>query len=413
MEHPYIEIGKGNRIEQTKSANFKMFDRPVYKANIPLKCCLLHFNGMDVYNVKKIMETTAKNIDLKLEFKVANVGQYFASEAFEILAKELQHQHQKNYHNIYFIILPPEARGVYPKLKNLCFCELGVSLQIALETFLQKREFATIATKLLLQMAAKVGNVLWVPRSEILVKNDVMVIGFNSGSEKSKAGKKRVAVCASIDKDISRFYTESVVQEGTVPMILDAESLIVNSLNTYYTHNGRNSFPQEVIVLRDGCSTGQIAVVKEFELAACQRGITECATQKAYTQPIRLTFVVIDKKPSQKFFSEYHGQMQNPQAGIIVSDGLVSEARDFYLISQMSMRGSSIPTFYQILFTDSVELQPGMIEEIVFTQCYNYSNWTGSIKIPSPLQYAKKLCEFTSTNMKEAPVGMERLPYFI
>ena len=64
-----------------------------------------------------------------------------------------------------------------------------------------------------------------------------------------------------------------------------------------------------------------------------------------------------------------------------------------------------MPTFYKVLYCDS-EMEGGMLEELLYTQCFNYANWTGSIKVPSPIQYAKKLCEFMGTNMKEEKVEM-------
>ena len=35
-----------------------------------------------------------------------------------------------------------------------------------------------------------------------------------------------------------------------------------------------------------------------------------------------------------------------------------------------------------------------MLHQIFFTQTFNYVNWTGSIKIPAVLQYAKKAAKF-------------------
>jgi aubergine-like protein len=39
-------------------------------------------------------------------------------------------------------------------------------------------------------------------------------------------------------------------------------------------------------------------------------------------------------------------------------------------------------------------MEEGVIEELIYSQCFNYMNWTGSIKIPSMMQYAKKLGMF-------------------
>lgn len=57
--------------------------------------------------------------------------------------------------------------NVYPKLKELCCCELGIVSQMMLDTVMQKKESKSVLTKVLLQMAAKVGNTLWVPRCKV------------------------------------------------------------------------------------------------------------------------------------------------------------------------------------------------------------------------------------------------------
>jgi hypothetical protein len=39
-------------------------------------------------------------------------------------------------------------------------------------------------------------------------------------------------------------------------------------------------------------------------------------------------------------------------------------------------------------------VEEGILHELIFNQCFNYVNWTGSIKIPGILQYAKKCARF-------------------
>ena len=40
------------------------------------------------------------------------------------------------------------------------------------------------------------------------------------------------------------------------------------------------------------------------------------------------------------------------------------------------------------------------MQETAFSQCFNYVNWTGSIKVPAIMQYAKKLAKFSSEVME-------------
>ena len=56
-----------------------------------------------------------------------------------------------------------------------------------------------------------------------------------------------------------------------------------------------------------------------------------------------------------------------------------------------------------------------MLSELIFGQCFNYVNWSGSIKVPGILQYAKKCAKFHGEVMDEAKISsaLERCLYFV
>jgi aubergine-like protein len=62
-------------------------------------------------------------------------------------------------------------------------------------------------------------------------------------------------------------------------------------------------------------------------------------------------------------------------------------------MSQQSNKGTTVPNHYKVIYTNS-ELDEGKLQELAFSQCFNYVNWTGSIKVPAILQYAKKCAKF-------------------
>jgi hypothetical protein len=54
-----------------------------------------------------------------------------------------------------------------------------INSQVTVTTSLQKKGFASIFTKVLLQMAAKIGNKLWVPKVSAKVQSSgVVLIGL-------------------------------------------------------------------------------------------------------------------------------------------------------------------------------------------------------------------------------------------
>jgi len=68
--------------------------------------------------------------------------------------------------NIVFAILPNQMKKSYGKIKVSSLIDNKVSCQVALESLLKKKNFQSIATKLLLQILVKRGNVLWVPEPQ-------------------------------------------------------------------------------------------------------------------------------------------------------------------------------------------------------------------------------------------------------
>jgi aubergine-like protein len=101
-------------------------------------------------------------------------------------------------------------------------------------------------------------------------------------------------------------------------------------------------------------------------------------------------------------------------AGTIIANDIVSEHYDFYLVSQSSNRGSTVPNHYKVVFTNS-EIEEGLLHELIFSQCFNYVNWTGSIKIPGILQYTKKCAKFSSEALDGEKVkeDLESKLYFV
>ena len=87
---------------------------------------------------------------------------------------------------------------------------------------------------------------------------------------------------------------------------------------------------------------------------------------------------------------------------------------DFYIMSRQSNKGTTVPNHYKVIYTSS-NLDEGELQELSFSQCFNYVNWTGSIKVPAILQYAKKCVKFVSEVMenKQVPEALTTKLYFV
>ena len=62
---------------------------------------------------------------------------------------------------------------------------------------------------------------------------------------------------------------------------------------------------------------------------------------------------MINVKTSERFFIEDNSQIRNVSAGTLVCEDLVSENYDFYLMSQQSNKGTTVPNHYKVIYSNS------------------------------------------------------------
>lgn len=84
--------------------------------------------------------------------------------------------------NIFWYIIPANFKNHYKTIKRMTIkTGIEINSQVTVSSNLEKKGFQSIFTKILLQMATKVGNKLWVPKVSLKVQNSgVMFIGIES-----------------------------------------------------------------------------------------------------------------------------------------------------------------------------------------------------------------------------------------
>jgi len=92
--------------------------------------------------------------------------------------------------------------------------------------------------------------------------------------------------------------------------------------------------------------------------------------------------------------------MMNPQPGTVIDLGLVEncdgdKCYDFFLVSQLTTQGCVTPTHFFVSLNESHhDVSKQELEDLTFCMSFMYSNWSGSIKVPSLCQYAHKIAEY-------------------
>ena len=96
-------------------------------------------------------------------------------------------------------------RKDYGKVKQICLKRSKILCQFALENTFRRKGAQSIITKVLLQLIAKRGNTLWVPKTKY--KHDgCMLMSFDHS--KMKNGKSIMAVVASVNSTFTSLFSK-------------------------------------------------------------------------------------------------------------------------------------------------------------------------------------------------------------
>lgn len=106
--------------------------------------------------------------------------------------------------NICLIILPNSLRTQYKKVKAEALVHHKIICQVTTEATLKKKNLQSIATKILLQIIAKRGNTLWVPRCPQGLPATMMM-----AFETAKDRKTTLGMCATLNSTFSSIFSRT------------------------------------------------------------------------------------------------------------------------------------------------------------------------------------------------------------
>ncbi|XP_068616765.1 piwi-like protein 1 isoform X2 [Brachionichthys hirsutus] len=323
----------------------------------------------------------------------------------EALLRCLQH-HVRPQTQMVVIVLPNNRKDKYDAVKKYLCVDSPVPSQCVLSRTLSRpANLMTIATKIMLQMACKIGGELW--SVEIPLK-DLMIVGIDCYHDKM-AGKRSIgALVASLNPNMSRWYSKCVLQHKGQEIMDGLKIALTGALEDYLRYNG--SLPSRIIVYRDGVGDGQLSSVVNYEVAQIQDSLKFMG--QSYMP--KLSVVVVKKRISTRFFDHARGKVSNPPPGTVVDTAVTRpEWYDFYIVSQAVRSGSVSPTHYNVVY-DSNGLKPDYMQRLTYKLCHMYYNWQGIIRVPAPCQYAHKLAFLVGQSLhKEPNIRLDDLLFYL
>jgi len=245
-----------------------------------------------------------------------------------------------------------------------------------------------------------------------------MVIGIDV----CHAGKKSVVgFCATINNSFNKYYNDIIIQPKFQEIVLkDLNTCLLNAMDAFQKEN-QGQLPSMILIYRDGVGENMRDLIEKNEVKQFKMALKDLYNKVTGVPPI--TMVVVNKRINQRMFvQDRNGNVCNPPPGSIIDSGLVEHQSgancfDFFLVPQQTTQGCVTPTHFYVCLNESDDLEKADLENATYAFCYMYSNWSGSIKVPAPCQYAHKIAEyhysFDSLGMikKQQKIDLKHLNY--
>ena len=309
------------------------------------------------------------------------------------------------------VVLIPKylSNSLYKSVKKICSKEFGVLSQVVLDSSFRKNVYS-VCSKVLQQMNVKIGNPLWwtsMPKS--WGPRKAMVIGVDVFHSTKNGKKSVVGFCASLDKNLTKFFSKVKVQPGVGKEIIKTiDSLVQEALVEFNTLN--KFLPEMVIIYRDGVGESQLPDVirEETNLIKEMFGRVKEGYKPQFTE------IVVTKRINDRFFVRNDRKgFVNPPSGTVVARDVVSNNFDFFLVAQDVTMGTCTPTHYNVIYNDT-NLPEEAFYELTYFQCFNYPNWSGPIRVPAALMYAHKIAFVTGqTYQSDHHARLNTKPFYL
>jgi aubergine-like protein len=182
IQYPELQLGDKQRVEENKTTNFMLFNKFLFSRDVTLKICIILPSDFDFGPTKRLLESTTSSIGLQYRSSMNTINYSDNKMAMKKIENIIQDESESKTSNIFWFIIPSNYKTQYKTLKRMTL-KSGVEInsQVTVSSNLEKKGSPSIFTKILLQMAAKVGNKLWVPRISPKIQNSgVMLIGIET-----------------------------------------------------------------------------------------------------------------------------------------------------------------------------------------------------------------------------------------
>ncbi|XP_018796089.1 PREDICTED: protein aubergine [Bactrocera latifrons] len=312
---------------------------------------------------------------------------------------------------ILMVVMPAANEEKYSCIKKKCCIDRPVPSQVVtLRTIAPRGDRASglmsIATKVVIQMNAKLMGAPWMTEIPI---SGLMTVGFDvchSGKEKNKSYG---ALVATMDLKSKPQYFSTVSQHLKGQELSNEIAMnMTYALKAYRNEHGM--LPKKILFYRDGVGDGQLPQVFNTEVKFLKDKLDEIYKNAGEPTPCPMAFIVVSKRINTRYFVN----KRNPVPGTVVDDVItLPERYDFFLVSQSVRQGTVSPTSYNVIY-DTMGLDADKIQMLTYKMTHLYYNWSGTCRVPAVCQYAHKLAFLVAESLNRLPHNaLEKQLYFL
>ncbi|KAK0385418.1 hypothetical protein NLU13_7894 [Sarocladium strictum] len=316
-----------------------------------------------------------------------------------------------------FIIDERDTQGLYAHIKMMGDCCYGIQTSIVIgskfrpvdrntgevKTSNQAGYFANVALKWNLKAGG--ANHSLSTELSLIKEGKTMLVGYDvTHPTNLSAGQDSdipsiAGLVASIDKQLGQWPGVAWEQPSRQEMLSGRLVEVFKSrLDLWFKNN--KSYPENIVIFRDGVSEGQFSQVLDTELPSIREACRAKCGDKA--QQPKISIIISVKRHQTRFYPTDMNQKTdsgNILPGTVVDRG-VTQARywDFFLTAHNALQGTARPAHYTVLLDEIFRARYGTnaaneLEKMTHELCYLYGRATKAVSICPPAYYADIICE--------------------
>ncbi|KAB8255857.1 ribonuclease H-like domain-containing protein [Aspergillus pseudonomiae] len=333
--------------------------------------------------------------------------------------------------DLLYIILPEKDSRWYPVIKRLCDVEYGLQTICSVGSKLVAKKgqmhdqygkaldqyLRNVAMKFNLKLGGTnhaVDNL----RSSIINEDKTMVVGLDvthptGSSQVSPATAPSVAaMVASIDKGLGQWpATIQLQSRGGKEEIDSLDIMLKRHIRLWKLLGKHASFPENIIVYRDGISEGQYMKCLTEELPFMRKACREVYPQEMQEKNLpKITIIVVSKRHHMRFYpTEVQTADKNgntPPCTIV--DRCITDPYyfSFFLQPHSAIHGTARNAFYFVILDEVFsqrykgKLPPKykniaeIVQDLTLHLSYLVGRATKGVRVCCPARYADLVCDW-------------------